>query len=259
MSILVIEVTSEGMIFGSDRNVTSKHDDGTSDQDIQVNKVLKWSNDKALIGAVGNGCIGGLSTTDWLQAFIDRNIDFQTIKELGEKLCSEIQAQRMKDEGVDGNAKGMIVHLGGFAVQNEVLVPEIYLIANIHGIGKYGYEPADQNYGVSEEFWKYFPGVQPKEIRRALKVRAKNLEPFWFHQGIDLFTFNVLHESVKTAFKFLCTQHPNHDIPKSLAEWEKHVKMQILMYGSYFEAFHETGKRSVGGGVDVVSLAWPTN
>ena len=99
--------------------------------------------------------------------------------------------------------------------------------------------------------------IDASEIRRYLKVLAKQFRPFWFHQGLDLFTFNVLQGAVKSAFRLLCEQHPNHDIPITLHEWEKHVRMQVLMYGAYFEAFRSEGEQFVGGGVDVVSTPWP--
>ena len=86
--------------------------------------------------------------------------------------------------------------------------------------------------------------------------KENNLEPFWFHQGFDLLTFNVLHASLKLAFKSLIQDHPKHKLPKTLDEWEKHAKMQILMYGSYFESFHQSDELYVGGGADILSIEW---
>ena len=33
--------------------------------------------------------------------------------------------------------------------------------------------------------------------------------------------------------------------------------MSVLTYGAYFEAYKGPGEQYVGGGADVVSLAWP--
>jgi hypothetical protein len=88
-------------------------------------------------------------------------------------------------------------------------------------------------------------------------VNAKQFKPFWFHQGIDLFTFNVLEESIKSSFRLLCEKHPHHDIPTTLEEWSKHVRMQVLMYAAYYEAFKSSDQQYVGGGADVMSLPWP--
>ena len=116
MSILVIEVTSDGIIFGGDRNVTTTHADKTTTQEKQTEKVLKWSNDKALIGFVGNGRIDNKSTTEWINEFINKNLDFSSLKEVADKLCSEVQAQRKIDEGQEAKARGMIIHIGGFVI-----------------------------------------------------------------------------------------------------------------------------------------------
>jgi len=80
--------------------------------------------------------------------------------------------------------------------------------------------------------------------------------PFWFHQGYDLVTFNMIDATLKEAFKYLFASHPNHSLPETLEDWEKHLKMTILTYGSYFQAFNSPNAQLVGG-ADVVSLKWP--
>jgi hypothetical protein len=74
---------------------------------------------------------------------------------------------------------------------------------------------------------------------------------------MDLFTFNVLESSVRASFRLLCERHPDHEIPKTLEDWSKHIRMQILMYGAYYDAFHSEGERYVGGGADVIFTPWP--
>jgi hypothetical protein len=102
-----------------------------------------------------------------------------------------------------------------------------------------------------------FEGEDVREIRKILRVKEKNFDPFWFHQGIDLFTFNVLEGSIRNAFKLLCEQHPDQNIPVTIEEWAKFVRMKILMYGAYYEAFKTENERHVGGGADVEILKWP--
>jgi len=126
-------------------------------------------------------------------------------------------------------------------------------------MGRFGYLDIGHEFRCTEVFRSndLVKDIDASEIRRSLKVLAKQFQPFWFHQGLDLLTFNVLQGAVKSAFGLLCQQHPNHDIPITLHEWEKHVRMQVLMYGAYFEAFRSEGEQFVGGGADVVSTPWP--
>jgi hypothetical protein len=42
-----------------------------------------------------------------------------------------------------------------------------------------------------------------------------------------------------------------------LEEWSRHTKMQVLIYGAYYEAFHPPGAQYVGGGADVLTVPWP--
>jgi hypothetical protein len=256
MSFLIVEITSKGMIFGADKNVTTTYTDGTSDQNTKTEKVLKWPNGKALVGFVGQGQIGNLSTKSWIEKFITDNPTFSSLEQISLKLKDEVEKQRRKDEGAS-KAKVLIIHLGGFEKSVGIEIPKIYYITNSYGLDKYSYIDFRKEFKCTEELWKYFPGINTAEdLKTALTKMEENLDPFWFHQGLDLLTFNVFHVSLKFAFKNLINNHPKHKLPTSLQEWEKHAKMQILMYGAYFESFHPANELYVGGGADIVSIEW---
>jgi len=256
MSFLIIEITSKGLIFGADKNVTTTYSDGSADQNSKTEKVLKWPDGKALIGFVGQGQIGGLTSKKWIEKFISDNTSFTTLESISSKLKDEVEKQRRIDEG-NNKPEPLIIHLGGFEKSSTIDTPKIYLITNSYGLDKYGYIDFRKEYKSTEELWTYFPNAKtPEELKAALTKLEENLDPFWFHQGFDLVTFNVLHASLKLAFKNLINNHPKHKLPASLQEWEKHAKMQILMYGSYFESFHSPGELYVGGGADILSIEW---
>jgi hypothetical protein len=173
-------------------------------------------------------------------------------------LRRRVQDQRIIDEGND-LPQPLIIHLGGFEERKGTRVPVVWVIRNTHKHGPFEYKDFRKEFECVEAFWgkEAFSDTDPQDIRRVLKVLAKQFKPFWFHQGIDLITFNVLQEAIKSSFRFLCEQHPDHDFPKSLADWEKYLRMQVLMYGSYYEAFFPAGRHFVGGGVDIESIPWP--
>jgi hypothetical protein len=256
MSILVVEALSEGLIFGADRNITTRNPDGTTAQEQQWPKVLKWPSKNSLFGYVGEAQLGRLPMHEWLGKRQTKYRKKASIEQIARGLAKEIQSQRSKDE-CKSAAGGLVVHIGGFERRNHHWVPVVWYISNIHKPGRFGYLNITKEFLASEEFWSYFKDVDPSEIRKVLKVRAKQSDPFWFHQGVDLFTFNVLQDSIKSSFRLLCQRHPDHDIPTTLEEWTKHVRMQVLMYGAYFQAFFPPGRHFVGGGVDIQCLPWP--
>ena len=256
MSILVVEVPSEGLIFGADRNLTTTHADGTTAQDTQWPKVFKWPKDDILFGFVGAATVGGLPIEEWLNTQTKEFETKKSLEEIARELQKKVQDQRAKDEGAKPPIP-MIIHIGGFEKKNERYVPYVWHIGNTYKLGRFGYLDFRKEFFCSEQFWEHFKEVDRAEIRKVLKVLAKQFNPFWFHQGIDLFTFNVLESAIKSSFRLLCEQHPNHDIPTTLEGWAKHVRMQVLMYGAYYEAFHPEGERYVGGGVDVIFTPWP--
>ena len=252
MSILVIEVLNEGLVFGADRNITTEDDDGTTSQESQSSKVVVWPHGKCLFGFVGAAQMGNLSMIK--DDF--RGID--SLEMIAGELHRKVQMQRDKDDA-HKSPKPLIIHIGGFEKKDAFWVPVVWVIRNTHKMGCFGYLDIRHEFCCTEVFRTndLVKDIDASEIRRYLKVLAKQFRPFWFHQGLDLFTFNVLQGAVKSAFRLLCEQHPNHDIPITLHEWEKHVRMQVLMYGAYFEAFRSEGEQFVGGGVDVVSTPWP--
>lgn len=257
MSVLVVEVLSEGIIFGADRNVTTEYGNGTTRQDEARPKVMKWPTNEFLFGSVGVATVGGLPINEWLIAQKD---DFEAIGSLegiAQELHKRVQEQRAEDEG-GKSAEGLIIHVGGFEKKNEFWLPYVWHISNCYKLGQFGYLPDfRKEFICSEAFWKVAEKIDPLEIRSYLRVLEKQFTPVWFHQGIDLSTFNALESAIRSSFKLLCERHPNHDIPNTIEGWAKHIKMQILMYGAYFEAFHPEGERYVGGGADVIFAPWP--
>jgi hypothetical protein len=271
MSILLVEVIPQGIIFGADRNVTirrvvpqSPGTVGNTNINIiqeyrgqsQRPKVLRWPQRKALIGYVGEAKISGVPTDEWLYDFIGDNLNFQNFEVLSESLRLKVEEQRRIDEG-NRQAAALIIHLGGFEERDGVQVPTIYVIRNVWHHSPTGYEDIRKEFQKVEAFGEAFQNTLPQEIRRHIETLASHYEPFWFHQGFDLGTFNVIEEFLKAAFRTLCEGSSKHSLPQSLQGWEQQVRMSILTYGAYFQAYKGPSEQFVGGGVDVVSIEWP--
>ena len=256
MSILIVESLYEGLIFGADKNVTETNPDGSTEQS-KDRKVLKLPNEKCLFGFVGAAQIAGMPVCEWLSTFTGEFESKTSLKDIVVELKNRVEMQRTIDE-CNGPAQPLIIHIGGFEKKGGYWVPQIWYIRNARKHGRFGYLDIRKEFDCDDAFHKEFADVHPSEVRKVLKVQAKQFKPFWFHQGIDLFTFNVLQESIKSSFRLLCEKHPEHDIPTTLEGWSKHVCMQVLMYGAYYEAFHTKGKQYVGGGADIITLSWPT-
>jgi hypothetical protein len=263
MSILLIEVLPQGMIFAADRNVTVDWEGSNKGETVLYraqeigSKIVRWPHSRALIGAAGLGEIGGQSTYDWLYDFVGDHVDFTEPAAVAMDL-----RDRLQDEVGNLNPpEGLIVEFGCFAKHDAVTVPEMWHVSNIHGMNKEtgDYDPPTNRFGVSERILGYhFKDIQPRDLRAVLKRLADEHNPFWFHQGINLTVFNTLEQEVKKAFRVL-QRLGKLEPPHSLQEWERHARMWVLIYGAYFEAFGEPGEKFVGGGADVLSIPWPEN
>jgi hypothetical protein len=151
-----------------------------------------------------------------------------------------------------------IVQFATFARRQGHIVPEFWHVTNIHGTDANGYLPATEVFTASERLLGVHLNGQatPENIRAFLRGCADRFYPFWFHQGMNLAVFNTVSDAVKQAFARL--QEAGHlPVPRSLADWERHARMWVLIYGAYFEAFGAPGQRYVGGGADALSIPWP--
>lgn len=175
MSILVVEVVSEGMIFAADRNITEPLEGGDHWQPEVTRKVLRWPSDDILLGYVGVAYLGGRPFPEWLE---ERRADFlgiNSLEEIASALARQVKAQRDADEGA-GAAEPMLVHIGGFDLNGEFWVPRVWAVTNIYRLGRFGYLDFRKEYKTTEEFWLKFADVDPSEIRDHLRVMAKQFQ-----------------------------------------------------------------------------------
>lgn len=259
MSILVVQLVPEGILFAADRNITTSVKQKTDEGSLVVEgqsqrpKVLKWPNQEAIIGYVGAGTIGGEPTDLWLyHSFIGQNLSFDSFKVLAESLTKELNSA-IKSGEIGGV---LVIHIGGFEKVDGVWKPVVWFIRNTTGLTPKGDYILGQQFECSEEISdeKYFGDNSGSQIREKLKENY-----FSFRQGFDLGAFNALDGALRLAMHSIVNTHPAkpHPFPSSLEEWSKHVKMAVLGYGAYFEAFYEPYKQYVGGGADVVWAKWP--
>ena len=262
MSVFIIHLLPQGIIFAADRNITINSVYQDREQLISINnygqtqssKVLKWPNNKAIIGAVGAATLGGIPINEWFYNFIGSNINFSNFNELAKSLKDSVESQRLIDDS--GNEpQAMVIHLGGFEKKDDIWVPVIYFIRNADIDSDGNYICSDFVYG--EEVGRIFQSLKPNEIKQRLKELSEKREPFWIHHEIGLKTFNLLDAFIKNALNIIYTNNIELSFPATLNEWEKHAKMIVLTYEAYFQAFKDPWEQYVGGGVDVLSLPWP--
>lgn len=269
MTILIVRVVPEGIIFGADRNITETRIKNSSGGNIktlstgqsQSPKVLKWPNDKAIIGYAGVASIAQQPTEEWLFNFIGRNLDFPDFNTLAHKLREEIENQRKIDEGSE-SADALLIHIGGFEERHSQILPTIWYIRNASILKKGKYYGITKSFICDDPFWQTLKEFDNESkvsfIKKIIKGLADSFNPFGFQQGIDLEIFNMIEYSVRLANKLIENNvYPEFSTPQDLESWKKHIKWTILSYSAFYQTFNPPGEQYVGGGVDIVSLKWP--
>jgi len=263
MSILLVQLVPEGILFGADRNITTVVEQNAGNVVHQMvgqsqrPKVLKWPNREAIIGYVGAASISNVPTDDWFyHSFIGQNLNFQSFDSLARALQDKLNAE-MASGGLSGE---LVVHLGGFEKIRGQWTPVVWFIRNTTGLKPSGEYILGKSFLSSEEISdpKYFGGMSANEIRKDLESRVKNDGFFSFRQGCDLGAFNTFDSVIRYALQAVVRSN-RHPFPSSLEEWAKHVKMSVLTYGAYYQAFDEPFQQYVGGGADVVWAKWPAS
>jgi len=257
MSILVAEILPSGIVFAADRNVTIRQSDSEGNKILEAqditSKVLCWPHSRALIGYVGLARVGMQSMHDWLYDFIGDHIHFSDPATVAYDLRDHLQT------ALGSSADRSIIQFATFAERNGFVVPEYWHVTNVLGMTNGEYDAPSERFEASERLLGFHlkDKAEPGNVRPFLQTLADQFDPFWFHQGINLAVFNTVSGSVKQAFNAL--QRGGYlKQPQTLADWERHAKMWVLIYGAYFEAFGSPGQRYVGGGADVLSIPWPT-
>jgi hypothetical protein len=254
MSILTVLLVPEGMLFGADRTVTVTQHRGPVDlvSYDERPKVLKWPNGHALVGYVGLARIGTKPANTWLYEFIGRHSGREPAQDLSQALVADLEMAIPKSVREQNE---MILHLGTFETREGLPVPQCWYIRNLDANGK-----TQAHFEAREELFlpHYFGQFKTADMRGVVEGRASAYDPFWFHQGADLATFNTLDAVLRAMFRLLVDKHPAgiHQRPTSLDDWARYLRMSILTFGAYYEAFRSPAERVVGGGADVEWIEW---
>jgi hypothetical protein len=259
LSILLVQLTGLGILFGADRNVTEQQTVQHGQVIVTVSgqtqrpKVLKWPNHEVIVGYVGQAELEGKAADVWLYSFIGRNLTFADLDTLAEALRAELDAQFQRGDF----DQPMILHLGGFEDVRGEWTPRIYFIHNTGGLTPSGAYVVGKQFVCSEELSQptYFGGQLGNQIQQYAYTHH-----FSFRQGYDLAAFGTIEEKLREAMTTLIYGHPTqqHPVPMDLDEWAKHVRFAVQVYGTYFKAFYPPFEQYVGGGADVVWAEWPT-
>jgi len=263
MSLLVVQVLHKGIIFASYKNThRTKSLYSSHSQQNGVN-ILVWPNNKAIIASVGRTSLFNCSLEKYLDTFIQKNLKFDNFETLANQLKIEIGKDGLFYDGANNPPLGLIIYLGGFEKRDNIKVPVLWIITNIHGYDAklgHGYTDIRKEFLVKEELWtsEDFGNNKPspQTIRNDLQKLAKNHSPIFFHQGFDLDIFTNLKDFLKGSLELLIKKTSNHKFPESIEEWEKHLRMKILIYESYLETFYDMPNQYTGGEVDIKSLSW---
>lgn len=250
MSLLVVYLVPEGIIFAADRNLSAP----AGNRLVNVGeaaKVLQWPDGRAILGYVGRAVVEGEPADTWLAHFIDEHADADDLH----TTCAEL-ADALEDamKNVPAEDRGMIVHVARFDRSDpEDPLPLIFYVRDVE-VQPDGSFKRLPRFESRDELKEYFGADTGEEIRAKLRVTTSEAPIPWFsfRQGFDLSAFGELDKALwwfrgrLVAGAAKARQHP---APASISDWTKFVKLSVLGYEAYFRAFYDADEQLVGGGV----------
>jgi hypothetical protein len=257
VSIIVFQLVPQGMVFGADRNVTTRKGGVVVHMgQSQRPKVLKWPNRDVALHYVGQASVDA-SIDDqpmdlWLYDFLGRHLD-DDLASIAAALCDNLNQAREEKRIY----REVLIHLGAFEKHCDDWRPQVWFIHNTEGMDeRSGVYHLGDVFTADEQIDRhvYFGGKPTSAIREHVDTKL-----FQFRQGSDLGSFGVVDEAVRAAIDVIQTRHPESPLPDptTLKHWEDRIRFSILTYGAFFGAFYEPYEQFVGGGVDTVALPWP--
>jgi hypothetical protein len=253
VTVLVVELHRQGILIGADRNITSEDAEGNVLGQLERRaKVLAWPDGRVIAEAAGLATVNGAWMDEWLADFALRHPETADSHAIARALRDELQEAIPPDVRAE---KGIVIHLDAFEKRDGYWVPFVHYVHNVKNI-KY---EAQLDFVAREEVYfgpDRYGGVPSKEMRDRVGQRSDQLEPFWFHQTGRLPNFNMLLGFLNAAIQVIVSEKLQ-PYPHTIEERADHLRMKILTYGAYHEAFDPPHHQFVGGGVDVVALPWP--
>ena len=143
MSILLSAYFPEGIVFAADKNTTLFYETSLGTyQDTEVGaatKVITWPDRKAVVGYCGLGELRGLRMEEWFRQFVAHTRDFDDLGSVALQMRQMIQQDFDQDYPPNAPVEDarLIIHIGGFSVENGIHVPVMYYMSNVPGMDRH--------------------------------------------------------------------------------------------------------------------------
>lgn len=256
MTMLFSFYTAEGIVFGSDSQITRPSPSGNDRGDPQT-KVL----DVPRLGIAGGGVIGfyglaqvnGAPMDDWLRAQIGAWASSATVGDFVEHIRSAIERDATTPERrtVSG------FHVGGFERREGVVVPVFWFLRNTHDFDEnMGLHSNVKHYHADEQLLKhYMAGMSVADVRRELRSRQQRGLPFWLRNG-DLPFFAAVWNGIEEALNGI-VKRPGFRTPTTIDGWETIARTFVRTTSDVYRSLCTAGAPTIGGKPIVCSVVWP--
>lgn len=258
MSVNLIQILPQGIIFAADRNVSDREPVSGVVQGQNESSKIALVDNRFLVSYVGAARLGGIDSLEYLVDLIESHRVGKGLDQIAKAINEEVQQQRIiDDENREDGPREQIISFAGFKQREGTMVPEVYYISNCWTLEKGEYKQVTGEFGCSDEvrIKSQEAKIPASMLRECLRSMAERNNPFGFQHSVGLEDFVIVDRFIKTSMDVLAKR--NHFVhPESLDQWTSQARMSVLVYSAFFQRFYPLNQQLVGGGVDVLTLPW---
>jgi hypothetical protein len=221
MSIIVTQINKNGIVFGSDSNITS--DVKYKREGKKIFEIPKLNAGMCIAGTYE---VSNRYMDEWLPEFINSNQDnYNSLHDFTKLLSERFTADMTKEE----KAGLSISHIAGYNGGH----PEMWCLSNT-GLTQSGYSEGEEKFHYSEDFWNRDWGKN--NLESAFKSDGYNYQIYVNSPTQGRIAFNVVRDYIDMYLVSMWANTSNKfRAPKNIGEHELFVKAYIELINTMYQ------------------------
>lgn len=245
MSIIVTQINKDGIVFGTDSNIST---DTTVDREDK--KIFNIPKLNAAMCTAGSYTINGESLGDWLPKYINNHSNnYNSLSEFVKLLSSNLTKIMLPVE----KTELFISHIAGYQDGH----PEMWCLSNTTLEGNGNYSNGESTFHYSEDFWSR--DYKNNNLEEAFKSNSLNYQVYVNAIRQGRVTFNVVRGHLDVFFTSLWSMKTfNFRHPQNIEEHKYLVRLYIEAISTAY-LLSDYQPKIIGGHTQLFTIKEPTS
>lgn len=244
MSIIVTQINKDGIVFGTDSNITT-----STAVDREDKKIFNIPKLNAAMCTAGSYTINGEFLSDWLPRYInDNSSNYDSLAEFVKLLSSELTKTMLPVE----KEEPFISHISGYQDGH----PEMWCLSNTTLEDSGNYSKGKNDFHYSEDFWNR--DYKNNNLEKVFKSDGLNYQIYVNAIQQGRVAFNVVRGYLDVFFNSLWSMNNfNFRHPQNIEEHKYLVRLYIEAISTAY-LLSDYQPKIIGGYTQLFTIKEPT-